>query len=147
MSVLIDFYTNNSPANKANKSLDLIASKSCELKGDVSIQTPTLIVSGDAATFASCNYFAIGAFNRLYFLTSCVSLPGGLLEITGDCDVLTSAWALGLAAKEAVIARQEEDFNLYLNDGTFQAYANDSVVTKEFSAGFTTPSYVLVVAG
>ena len=147
MSIQIDFYTNNSQPNKAVKDLDLIASKQCELKGDVSLQNPTLIVSGDAADYAPCNYFAISDFNRLYFLTSCTSIPGGMVEVTGEVDVLTSAWALGLASKEAVIARQESEYNLYLSDGTFQAYANDIVVTKEFSAGFGTPSYVLVVAG
>lgn len=147
MSVAINFYKNLSQAEKPVKDLTLIAAKSCELKGDVDLSNPTVIVSGDAAAFASCNYMDIADFNRKYFVTKVVSMPGGLLEVTGKCDVLTTAWALGLAGKEAVIERQENEYNLYLNDGTFQAYANDMVVTKEFSGGFSSPSYVLVVAG
>lgn len=146
MSVAIKFYTNNSEAIAPEKSLTLIAEKDCELKGDVTIQSPRIIVTGDAAAYSLCNYFYIPAFHRYYFLTSCVAVPGGMLEITGDVDVLSSAWPY-IKSKDAVIERQENQFNLYLNDGTFQAYANDQVVTKEFPSGFGTPAYVLIVAG
>lgn len=146
MSVTVKFYTNNSDRKTAAKTLDLIASKDCDLKGDCSITNPVLIVTGDAATYAACNYMEIADFNRYYF-AEVTSLPGGLLEIRGEVDVLSSAWANGLADLDAVIDRQEANYNLYLNDGTFQAQANDQVVTKEFSSGFSSPSYVLIVAG
>lgn len=146
MSLTIEFYTNESDRRVASKSLTSIASKTCELKGDCDIVRPVIIVTGDAATYASCNYMYISAFNRYYF-ASVRSLPGGLLEISGECDILSSAWAAGLGDLSAVIDRQENAWNLYLNDGTFQAYANDQVVTKEFSDGFTNPCYVMVCAG
>lgn len=146
MSVKINFYVNGSDSRTAQKSLSLIAGKDCELKGDVDVLRPRLIVTGDAAMYASCNYFEIPAFNRFYYLTGCTSVPGGMLEISGEVDPLTSAWPY-LAGKSAVIERQENAFNLLLNDGTFQAYANDQVITKDFPEGFGTPAYVLIVAG
>ena len=146
MSVEVKCYTNLSDRRKADKALTLVDNKSCEFKGDVSIVNPVLIVTGDAATYASVNYVEIADFNRCYF-ASCRSLTGGLIEISCTCDVLTSAWKHGLKDLEAIIARQQEEYNLYLNDGTFQSYANDQVVTKEFSSGFSTPAYVLIVAG
>ena len=146
MSITLKCYKNLSDRRTAAKNLTLIANKSVELKGDTDIVNPTLIVTGDAATYAGVNYVEIPAFKRFYHAT-CESLPGGLVRISCSCDVLSSAWAHGLQDCTAIIARQENEWNLYLNDGTFQAYANDQIQTKEFSGGFTTPSYVLIVAG
>ena len=142
------FGTNLSDKRTAAKTVETIDTKSCELKGDCSVTDPVLIVTGDAAEYAACNYFTIAAFNRAYFVTGGpTALPGGLLEIRGHCDVLSSAWMQGLDDLDAVIDRQQNVWNLYLNDGTFQGYANDKVITKDFSGGFTSPSFVLVVAG
>ena len=146
MSVTVNFYTNLSEARRAQKSLTLIDAKNCELKGDVDLLNPRLIVTGDAATYAACNYFSIPAFNRSYFLTGIVAVPGGMLEISGEVDKLSSAWPY-LTGKRVIVERQENDYNLLLNDGTFQAYANDKVITKDFPQGFDSPAYVLIVAG
>lgn len=146
MSLTIEFYKMTSDRRKAVKAKELIASKSCKLLGDCSLTDPVFIVTGDAATYAECNYCYVPAFKRYYFC-KITSVPGGILEASCKCDVLSSAWENGLASKEAVIDRQEEAWNLYLNDGTFQAYCNNQVVTKSFSGGFSSPSFVLVVAG
>ena len=65
--------------------------------------------------------------------------------------MLTTAWTGGLKSLDAIIDKQETYYNLYLNDGTFQACVNDIVQTKEFTLkdgeGFGSPGYVLVVAG
>lgn len=145
MSVTINFYTNLSDKDYTRKNLTNEISKTCELKGDVSVTDPVLIVTGDASTFSLVNYMYIPDFHRYYFCT-CTALPGGLIEVRGTRDVLSSAWAY-ISNHKAVIERQENRFNLYLNDGTFASYCNDQVITKNFSGGFTTPSYVLVVAG
>lgn len=119
--------------------------KSVELKGDCSITNPVMILTGDAGDYALINYMYVPDFNRYYYVT-CRALPGGLIEVTGRVDVLCSC-APYLAQTPCVVRRQENDWNLYLNDGTFKAYANDKIVTKKFPAGFSNPSYVLVLAG
>ena len=147
MSLTITFYTNKSDRRKVKKDLTTVkTATSCLLKDNCEITAPVITVEGSASTFASVNYMYIPAFNRYYF-ASVRALSNGLVEVTGKVDILSSAGANGLLTHTAIIARQQEKFNLYLNDGTFQAYANDKVVTKEFSSGFSTPSYVLVVAG
>lgn len=143
--VTVNFYTNKSDRRQAVKTLEDQIIKTCEFKGDVSVTDPVLIVTGDADDYAFVNYMSIPVFGRSYFCT-CRALPGGLIEVTGRVDVLSSAWSL-LQNKRAIVARQSEAYNLLLNDGTFQAYANDQVVTKEFSSGFSSPAYVLIVAG
>lgn len=146
MSVTVKLYTNKSDRRVVNKNLSLVAEKSCEFKGDVDAVSPVLILTGDGATYAaSVNYVEIPIFNRKYFARVRV-LTGGFIEISCEVDILSSAWDY-IKSNQAVIDRQESEYNLYLNDGTFQTYANEMVVTKEFSGGFTTPSYVLVLAG
>lgn len=143
--ITVNFYTNTSDKRCVSKNLTSIASKSCRLKGDCDIVHPVLIVTGDAGDYSACNYMDIADFGRSYFATV-RSLPGGLLEISGECDVLSSAWD-AIKTQPAVIDRNEKEYNLYLADGTFQAYANSRVITKNFSGGFSTPSYVLVTSG
>lgn len=156
MSVKVYLYTNLSDRRTAKKELVLIAEKDCEFKGDVDVQRPVLLLTGDASAYSLCNYAKIAAFNRYYYATV-KSVPGGMVEVSCVRDPLTSAWNLGLPNLPAVIERQQEQFNLYLNDGTFKAYANDQIQTKKFVqpspvpageiGGFGSPHYVLIVAG
>ena len=148
-NIEVDLYEMTSDKRVADKSMTLIYQKDCKLKGDVDLTNPVLILSGNGETYATINYMYIPKFKRYYFLDPPRILPGenGLVEISGHCDVLTTAWNSGLKSLDAIIDRQECYYNLYLNDGTFQACANDNVVTKEFPDGFSSPAYVLVVAG
>lgn len=156
MSVTVNCYVNKSDRRTANKNLQLIASKSCELKGDVDVLRPVLLLTGDASAYSLCNYVQIPAFNRYYYATV-KSVPGGMVEISCSRDPLTSSWHLGLPNLSAVIERQQEEFNLYLNDGTLKAYANDQIQTKTFTppspvpvgeiGGFSSPQYVVIIAG
>ena len=152
-NVEVYLYEMTSDRRVADKTKTLIYTKDCTLKGDVDLSRPTLILSGDVANFATINYMYIPDFGRYYFLDPPRVLPGenGLVEVSGSCDVLTTAWESGLKDLEAIIDKQETYYNLYLNDGSFQACVNDIVQTKEFTIGagegFGSPSYVLVVAG
>lgn len=146
MSVRLNLYVNKSDKRRVEKDLQLMKEIDVELKGDVDVANPVMILSGDVNEYAALNYAQIGAFGRYYFLEPPRSLPGGLVEISGHVDILSTC-ALQLWNADAIIERQETFYNLYLNDGTFQAQCNDKVVTKEFSAGFSTPSYVLILAG
>lgn len=156
MSVTVKCYTNLSDRRMANKALELIASKNCEFKGDVDVLRPVLLLTGDASDYSLCNYVQIPDLHRYYYATV-KSVPGGMVEISCSPDPLTSAWHLGLADLYAVIERQQEQFNLYLNDGTLKAYANDLIQTKKFTlpspvptgeiGGFGSPQYVVIIAG
>ena len=61
-------------------------------------------------------------------------------------DVLAS-WQTPLKSLDAVIARNENRYNLYLQDGFFKTYQNPHVSIKPFSGGFTDHTYILAVAG
>lgn len=144
--ITVNFYTNTSDRRVAAKVTTLLWSKSCLLKEETDILNPVLIVNGDVGDFDVCNYLEIPKFNRKYFITGVVALSGGRVAVTASVDILSSAIGY-LQDRQAVIGRNENSFNLYLADGTFKTYANDSVITKEFSGGFSTPSYVLILSG
>lgn len=146
MSVRVNLYFNRSDRRVVEKDLQLMAEKDVELKGDVDVAHPTLILTGDAGDYAGYNYMQIGKFGRYYFLDPPLALPGGMVEITGHVDILSTCKDQ-LYSSYAIVERNETFYNLYLNDGTFQAQCNDKVVCKEFTGGFSSPSYVLILAG
>ena len=117
-----------------------------ELKEGTSIINPTILVENLPSTLASYNYMEIPSFNRCYFINDMVSTRNSLVEISCHVDVLSS-FASQIRGNEAIIKRQENNWNLYLNDGVFKVYQNSVVLTKPFPSGFNTQELVLAVAG
>ena len=74
------------------------------------------------------------------------SIRNGLVEFSCHVDVLSS-FATDIRNNIGVVKRQENKWNLYLNDGSFKVYQNPNVLTKAFPSGFTTQELVLAVAG
>lgn len=140
-------YTNNSPRNKLVKDLTEITTVSAVLKDSTSIINPVFRLSGvTAVDIAKVNYIGVAALNRQYFVTSVESIRNDVWELTCHVDVLSS-YADAIKAQSAVIHRQENNWNLYLDDGFFKTYQNPNIVVKRFPSGFTTQSFVLAIAG
>ena len=146
MSFDILLQTNNSERNRVTKNLTTITTVSGTLKEETSIIDPVIKIECALADVTSCNYLTIADFGRSYFVNNIRSIRAGLVEFTCHVDVLSS-FADEIKANRAIIRRQENDWNLYLNDGTFKVYQNPEVLTKAFPSGFTTQEIVLAVAG
>lgn len=146
MAFNIILQTNTSENNKLDKSLTNIATLSGTLKSECSIIDPVIQIEGDISDYTGCNYCTIDTFGRSYFVQNIRSLRNGLFEISCHVDVLSS-FATQIRACTGIINRQENDWNLYLDDGSFKVYQNPVILTKEFPSGFSTQSYVLAVAG
>lgn len=151
MSFSITLSINNSPNNKIYKDLTAITTINGTLKNSTSILTPTILidvpVSTTLSTISTANYAYIEYFNgRKYFITDVRAVRNNLIEIDLKCDVL-STYADEIVAQQAIIKRQENKYNLYLNDGSLQVYQNSTILTQPFPTGFTTNEYVLAVAG
>lgn len=142
----LEIYQNNTRDNQRTKNITLIASMSGTLREGSSIIDPVLKIQGSLPYNA--NYFYIPEFHRYYFVTDCVALRNNIYELHGHCDVLSSAGE-GLNSCFGIVRRQENAWNLYLDDGVFKAYSNPNVVQKAFPSGFSTSNmcYVLAVAG
>lgn len=146
MAFTIDLMVNHSEMNRVTKDTSTIISVAGELKQETSIIDPVILFAGSLSSLANCNYMYIASFNRYYFVTNIKSIRNGLIEISGHVDVLSS-YASEIKSCIGIIERQANDWNLYLNDGTFKVYQNSLVVTKNFPSGFSGLEFVLAVAG
>lgn len=146
MAFNIILQRNNSEMNSVTKSVEDILTVSGVLKEETSIIDPVIKIECDLAAVTSCNYLSIPSFGRSYFITDIRSVRNGLVEFTCHVDVLSS-FASAIKENTAIVRRQEKNWNLYLNDGSFKVYQNPNVLTKAFPSGFTTQELVLAVAG
>ena len=139
--------TNNSENNKIRKSVSTIVTKTGSLRESTSIVNPKILVQGDLTSLKNCNYMTISDFGRSYFVTDIVAVGKGVVELTGHCDVLSS-FSSQILSNTAVILRQENSFNRYLNDSKFMTYQNNNIKTAVLSGeGFTQAGFILVTAG
>lgn len=146
MSFNIVIQNNKSEQNKLDKTLATITTVSGELKQETSIIDPVFVVEGNLSDFRNSNYCTISAFNRSYFINNIKSVRNNLIELSCHVDVL-STYKAAIRNNMAICKRQENYWNLYLNDGSFKVFQNPMVLTKLFPSGFTSPQFVLAVAG
>ena len=144
MSIIIQ--RNNSENNRIGKDITTIATLSGRLRNETSIINPVILLAVNLYDVAGANYLTIPDFGRKYFIQDIRSIRTGLVEITAHVDVLES-FKDEIKACRGIMHRQENLWNLYLNDGTFRVNQNPDVVTQPFPSGFTGWSFVLAVAG
>ena len=93
------------------------------------------------------NYCHIPEFSRYYFITDKKVITTSVVEISLHEDVLQT-WSQYILQQEAVIARNEYEFNNYLIDDKIPVSNtyNERVVTFNGEHFVPTTSYVLVTA-
>lgn len=146
MSFTISIGKNSSPANKITKTYTQVLSLSGNLKNESEIINPTILIETSSADIFKCNYMQISNFNRSYFITSIKLIRNNIYEISAHCDVLSS-FASEIKSNTAMIVRQENDFNLLLNDDVFKCKQNSRMYYKKFPSQLGQYNFVLVVAG
>lgn len=146
MAFNIILMRNKSEAIKITKTTETISTVTGVLKESTSIIDPVIKIECNLSTVTSCNYLSIPTFGRFYFVNNITSINNGIVEFSCHCDVLSS-FANAIKANKAIIKRQENKWNLYINDGSFRIYQNPMIVTKNFPNGFNTHEFVLAVAG
>lgn len=148
MSFTVDLYKNASPVEKIGKDLtDQQSITDVLLKRDTSILRPVLLVN-DARGVTDFNYMYISEFDRYYFIDDIRSTHNNIWEISAHVDVLET-YKDQILSNQAVIRRQTNKFNTYLNDPEWKVYADENVVAYKFTAsGFAKGlQFVLAVAG
>ena len=138
--------TNNSERTRLNKDTQTIMTVSGVLKEETSIIDPIIKIECELSDVTGCNYLSIPVFGRSYFVNNIRSIRKGLVEFSCHVDVL-STYADQIKNNMGIVKRQENKWNLYLNDGAFKVYQNPNVLTKPFPSGFNTQEFVLAVAG
>jgi hypothetical protein len=146
MSFTIKLQKNDSEDIRLDKELTDVKSLTGTLKSQTSIVNPVIIVDTNLSDIKKCNYMTIDAFGRKYFITDIVSVNNKLVEISAHCDVL-STYKSQIRANTGILKRSENNWNLYLDDGSLKVYNNPKVLCANFPSGFSAWEYVLAVAG
>jgi len=143
----IKLFVNTSEKNKLDKDITLALETTGTLKEDTSLTDPIIKLTGKTfSEMASINYMQITELGRYYFINDVISINNDIVEIHAHVDVL-STYKDQIRSQNAIIARQEKKWNLYLNDGVFKTYQNPHIVTKAFPSGFTEQHFIFSVAG
>ena len=115
------------------------------LREDCSIIDPVIKMSAIGTYLLESNYAYITEFGRYYYITNIVCV-GDLFEVHMHVDVLMS-FRGDIRTNNAVISRQDRNYNLYLQDGVFKTYSQPHYEIKQFGTGFTDFQFVFCVAG
>ena len=115
------------------------------LREDCSIIDPVIKMSAIGTYLLSSNYAYISEFGRYYYITNIVCV-GDLFEVHMHVDVLMS-FRGDIRTNNAVVSRQQKQYNLYLQDGVFKTYSQPHYEIKQFGTGFTDFQFVFCVAG
>lgn len=142
----IILYTNNSENNKMDKNLTTIATIQGQFRSSVDIINPVFRIEATIEQISALNYIYIQSFNRYYFVNNITNFRAGEWDISCHVDVLMS-FKNNIRQCKAIIKKQANKWNLYLDDGSFKVYQNPNILTKSFPSGFTNYDFVLAVAG
>lgn len=151
MSLTAVLKVNSSPVEKIGKTLSEGLSFEVELKAGTSILKPVLLLASPTA-LTGYNYMYISDFGRYYFIDDIKSVRNGQWEISAHVDVLET-YKTAIKNNTAVIKRQQNQFNLYLDDAEFKTYNYERIQTLKFKlgtgqTGFTKNlKYILTVNG
>ena len=142
----INLYTNISEVNAVDKDLTTLATLTGTLREQSSIIDPVITFSDIDSYVGSMNYAYIQEFNRYYFITNIESVRDNLWKVSFHVDVLYT-YRAEIRANSAIIERNENEYDLKLNDGLFRTQQNPRIEQFPFPSGFNTWNFVLAVAG
>ena len=144
----IQLMNNSSPVEKIGKTLSAGNTYNCALKDDTSVLDPVIILQTSDNIF-NYNYMYISDFGRYYFIKDIKSLNNNRWEVSAHVDVLET-YKNSILANNAVIRRQQNKYNLYLDDPEYKTYNTESIETIKLKngSGFTKNlKYILTVNG
>ena len=145
MAFDIVLMNNQEELNKISKSPTTVMTLTGTLREETDLVNPQINIEY-SGTLTNVNYMYIAEFHRYYFITKIESIRTNLWRVYAHCDVLKT-YSEAILGTEAVVARSESKWNLYLNDSMFKCYANPRLQIAKFSGKFTGESYVLIMNG
>ena len=145
MSFSISLQNNSSPINKIGKAISTITTVSGDLKNESDVIRPEILIESDSSIL-SANYMTIDTFHRKYFIEEIQSVRTNLWLVKAHVDVLET-YASQILSNTAVVLRQENNFNLLLNDGVFKCKQDPRISYIKFSSGLGDFNYILITQG
>lgn len=140
----IVLYNYTTPPNTVGKGAVQVETMTGVFRDSVSVTDPTFTITRASPT--GFNYVYIEAFDRFYYVAGVSADLHGVVTVSCTVDPLETNANI-IAQMNAIIRRQENQYNLYLDDGIFKAYQNTKHKLIAFPNSFTEYSYVLTLAG
>ena len=144
--MIVDIQYTPTEANRVNKQILTLTRLEGVLRNNSNTIDPEILIEGDIQDIAGANYLTIYSFKRHYFIRHIESVRNNLYKIVAHTDVLTT-YATAIKGNSAIIHRQANSFNLYLDDGVMKVYQNPIIETYSFPNGFSDLMYVMPVVG
>ena len=145
MSFSISLQNNSSPINKIGKTISTITTVTGSLKNESDVIRPEILIECDSSIL-SANYMTIDTPHRKYFIEEIQSVRNNLWLVQARVDVLDT-YASQILANSAVVLRQENNFNLLLNDGVFKCKQDPRIFYRKFPSGLGDFNYILITQG
>lgn len=142
----LTLYANSSEYAALDKELEQVISLSGILREESSIIDPVITVEDLDDFITQINYAYIPEFGRYYFITNIESVRNHLWRLSLHVDVLHT-YATAIRGNSAIIERNENEYDLQINDGLFQTRQNPRIAQYPFPGSFTNWNFVLAVAG
>lgn len=148
----IIFYKNSSETNRLDKTEYLVKVFSLNgvLRGATSITNPVIQI--EMFQVPDCNYCYIPVFNRYYYIDDIISVRTRLWELSMSVDPLMS-YKDKVLKVSALVSRNEEDYNLFINDPLIPVTTEPNVVTSKLAENIfgnltsTSRCFVMTFAG
>lgn len=148
----ITLYQNFSENNRVDKDIREIATVTGTLRGGSSILNPSFRINTTNEAIIWVNYIFVHEWGRCYFVNDILSVRNTLWDFKCHVDVL-STYKNQIRNLSGIIARQENLYNLYLDDDKFLVDAQRITWTKAFPNRVTPGnssdalSFIITLAG
>lgn len=142
----ITLYANRSENARLTKDIAQVASYEGTLRDSTDVLNPVITIETTNNITTGVNYAYIPDFGRYYYITGITVISNNLYQLTMHVDVLMT-YRDSILDLTAIIARQENAYNLYLNDPMYKTYQDPIIITKKFPAALSDTTCVLLVAG
>lgn len=144
MSFTIKLQHSASPKKQLTKVVTDEATLTGTLRDGSSVDNPKVLIESSSLP-VNINYATIDAFGRSYFITKITSVRNNIWEAELHSDGLSS-FAAEIRANEAIIGKNENQYNLYLNDSRYRCYQDPHIICKQFPIGFDPADFSFVLA-
>ena len=136
MAVSLKFYTVTDENNKLNKNLGTATSLTGTFKEPFDFINPEITVYGSTSNMTTTKYFKLNymyssTLGRYYFITDMQIEQQGILRIRCHIDVLMT-YNTAIKNMKGIMDRQENYYNLYLNDPELKKLSYPLIQVKAF---------------
>ena len=148
MAVTVKLYKNSSDPFVVHKNLNLIATKTCEITKEASVDNLEILLD-NAAGLQDINYAHIDKYSRYYFAVPRVN-NGNQITMQLSSDPLTSFWG-SVSTSPCIAERSTSAPNPEITDDLLPFKNQPKYIFRKMQTGFTPTSsggcYILTVGG